>query len=136
MRIIGGRPSRILIAYGLLAAFLSAWMSNTATTAMLVPIGLSLIRFMESEADIPKKYGTVLMLMTTYCCSRGGMATPVGTPPTLIAIGMIDEQLGVQIGFVNWMLVSVPIMLVLMTIVLLYLSWVGRTGMRGLLASG
>ena len=132
LRIIGGRPSRILIAYGLLAAFLSAWMSNTATTAMLVPIGLSLIRFMESEADIPKKYGTVLMLMTTYCCSRGGMATPVGTPPNLIAIGMIDAQLGVQIGFVNWMLVSVPIMLVLMTIVFFYLSWVGRTGMRGI----
>ena len=130
LRIIGGRPSRILIAYGLLAAFLSAWMSNTATTAMLVPIGLSLIRFMESEADIPKKYGTVLMLMTTYCCSRGGMATPVGTPPNLIAIGMIDEQLDVRIGFVQWMLFSVPIMLVLMAVVCVYLSWVGRTGVR------
>ena len=79
-RIIGARPTRILIAYGVLAAFLSAWMSNTATAAMLVPVGLSLVRFMESEADIPKKYGTALMLMTTYGCSRGGMSTPVGTP--------------------------------------------------------
>ena len=130
LRVIGARPTRILIAYGVLAAFLSAWMSNTATAAMLVPIGLSLIRFMESEADIPKKYGTALMLMTTYCCSRGGMSTPVGTPPNLIAIGMIDEQLDVRITFVQWMLFSVPIMLVLMTVVCVYLSWVGRTGVR------
>ena len=93
-RIIGARPTRILIAYGVLAAFLSAWMSNTATAAMLVPVGLSLVRFMESEADIPKKYGTALMLMTTYGCSRGGMSTPVGTPPNLIAIGMIDGVAG------------------------------------------
>ena len=130
LRIIGGRPNRILVAYGLLAAFLSAWMSNTATAAMLVPIGLSLIRFMESEAQIPKRYGTALMLMTTYCCSRGGMATPVGTPPNLIAIGMLDEQLDVRITFVQWMLFSVPVVLVLLLVVFLYLSWVGRTGVR------
>ena len=130
MRIIGGRPTRILIAYGLLAAFLSAWMSNTATAAMLVPIGLTLIRFMEAEAGIPKKYGTVLMLMTTYCCSRGGMATPVGTPPNLIAIGVIREQLGVDITFLQWMLFSVPIVLLLLAFVCVYLSWAGRTGVR------
>ena len=128
LKIVGARPTRILIAYGLLAAFLSAWMSNTATAAMLVPIGLSLIRFMESEANIPKKYGTALMLITTYCCSRGGMATPVGTPPNLIAVGMINEQLDVRITFVQWMLFSVPIVLVLLVIVLAYLSWAGNAG--------
>jgi sodium-dependent dicarboxylate transporter 2/3/5 len=128
LRIIGAHPTRILIAYGLLAAFLSAWMSNTATAAMLVPIGLTLIRFMESEAQIPKRYGTALMLMTTYCCSRGGMATPVGTPPNLIAIGMISDQLDARITFVQWMMFSVPIVLVLMGIVFVYLSWVGQTG--------
>jgi sodium-dependent dicarboxylate transporter 2/3/5 len=130
LRIIGAHPTRILIAYGLLAATLSAWMSNTATAAMLVPIGLTLLRFMESEATIPKRYGTALMLMTTYCCSRGGMATPVGTPPNLIAIGMISEQLDVRITFFQWMLLSTPIVLVLLAIVFAYLSWVGRTGVR------
>ena len=127
-RVIGARPTRILIAYGALAAFLSAWMSNTATAAMLVPIGLSLIAFMESEASIPRRYGTALMLMTTYCCSRGGMATPVGTPPNLIAIGMIEAQLDVRITFIEWMLLAAPITLVLMAIVFVYLNWVGRTG--------
>ena len=130
MRIIGAHPTRILIAYGLLAAALSAWMSNTATAAMLVPIGLTLLRFMESETTIPKRYGTALLLMTTYCCSRGGMATPVGTPPNLIAIGMISDQLDVRITFFQWMLVSVPVVLVLLAIVFAYLSWVGKTGVR------
>ena len=130
LRIIGAHPTRILIAYGLLAASLSAWMSNTATAAMLVPIGLTLLRFMESEATIPKRYGTALMLMTTYCCSRGGMATPGGTPPNLIAIGMLSEQLDVRITFFQWMLFSTPIVLVLLAIVFVYLSWVGRTGVR------
>ena len=130
LRIVGARPTRILIAYGLLAAALSAWMSNTATAAMLVPIGVTLIRFMESEANIPKKYGTALMLMTTYCCSRGGMATIIGTPPNVIAVEMINAQLDTQITFLQWMLFSVPIVLVLLAIVFVYLNWVGRTGVE------
>ena len=129
-RFIGARPTRILIAYGVIAAFLSAWMSNTATAAMLVPIGLSLLAFMESEGNVPKGYGTALMLMTAYGCSRGGMATPVGTPPNLIAIGMLNEQLGVRITFVEWMIIAAPITVVLMGIVFVYLNWVGRTGIQ------
>ena len=82
LRLVGARPTRILLAYGALASFLSAWMSDTATTAMLVPIGVSLVVFMESEGNLPKHYGTTLMLMTAYGSVIGGMATPVGTPPT------------------------------------------------------
>ena len=72
LRIVGARPTRILIAYGALAAFLSAWMSDTATTAMLVPVGVSLVVFMESEGKLPKNYGTALMLMTAYGAVIGG----------------------------------------------------------------
>ena len=129
-KFIGARPTRILIAYGTLAAFLSAWMSNTATAAMLVPIGASLLAFMEAEGRLPKSYGTALMLMTAYGCSRGGMSTPVGTPPNLIAIGMIGDLLDVRITFVEWMLIAAPVSLVLMLIVFVYLNWVGRTGVK------
>ena len=129
-RIIGARPTRILLAYGALAAFLSAWMSNTATAAMLVPIGLSLIAFMEAESRVPRGYGTALMLMTAYGCSRGGMATPVGTPPNLITIAMLDDLLGVRISFVEWMLLALPVTLVLVVVAFVYLNWVGRTGVN------
>ena len=127
-KVIGARPARILLAYGMLAAFLSAWMSNTATAAMLVPIGMSLVAFMETEKAVPPSYGTALMLMTAYGCSIGGMATPVGTPPNLIAIGMIDELLGVRINFVDWMFVAAPITLALLILVAIYLNLVGRAG--------
>ena len=70
LRLIGARPTRILIAYGALAAFLSAWMSNTATTAMLMPIGVSLVVFMESTGDLPKRYATAMMLMTVRLLNR------------------------------------------------------------------
>ena len=127
-KIVGGRPGRILIAYGLLAAFLSAWMSNTATAAMLVPIGMSLIAFMEAEKAVPSSYGTALMLMTAYGCSIGGMATPVGTPPNLIAIGMVDNLLGIRINFIDWMLIAAPVAVVLLILVLVYLTLVVGSG--------
>jgi sodium-dependent dicarboxylate transporter 2/3/5 len=129
-KVIGARPTRILIAYGALAAVLSAWMSNTATAAMLVPIGLSLIAFMESESQIPRSYGTAMMLMTAYGCSRGGMATPVGTPPNLITLAMLDDLLDVRISFVEWMLLAMPATVVLMGIAFVYLNWIGRTGVK------
>ena len=130
LRVIGARPARILVAYGALAAFLSAWMSNTATTAMLVPIGISLVVFMESAGNLPKRYATALMLMTAYGCSIGGMATPVGTPPNIIAIAAIQEQLDIRISFVEWMLFAVPMTAIFMVIVFIYLNWVGRSGVR------
>lgn len=129
-RIIGARPTRILLAYGMIAAFLSAWMSDTATAAMLVPTGMSLVAFMETEGRTPPRYGTAVMLMTGYGCLFGGMMTPVGTPPNLISIGMLDSLVGVRITFVEWMAVAVPIALLLMVIAFFYLNRVGRTGVR------
>ena len=128
--IIGARPTRILLAYGMLAAFLSAWMSNTATAAMLVPIGISLITFMEAEGGTPRRYGTAVMLMTAFGCSFGGMATPVGTPPNLITIAMLDDLVGVRITFIEWMALAAPIAILLMVIAFVYLNWIGRTGVR------
>ena len=129
-KFIGARPTRILIAYGALAAFLSAWMSNTATAAMLVPIGISLVVFMESESEVPRSYGTALMLMTAYGCSIGGMATPIGTPPNLIAIGMLGDLLDVRVSFVEWMLLAAPVTLVLMIIVFIYVSRIAKTSIK------
>jgi sodium-dependent dicarboxylate transporter 2/3/5 len=129
-RLVGARPARILVAYGAVAALLSAWMSNTATAAMLLPIGLSLLAFMEREGKLPASYGTALMMMTSYGTSRGGMATPVGTPPNLIAVGMLATLAGVRLTFVEWMLIAVPLSMLLFTIVALYLNWMSGVALR------
>ncbi len=127
-KVIGARPTRILIAYGCIAAFISAWMSNTATAAMLLPIGLSLLAFMESESDINPRYGTALMLATAYGCSLGGMATIVGTPPNVIAAGQIRQFTGTEITFVEWMFFAVPIAVIMVGFLVIYMSWIGRGG--------
>ena len=127
-KIIGARPARILIAYCGIAAVISAWMSNTATAAMLLPIGMSLLAFMESEGGVSKKYGTVLMLSTAYGCSLGGIMTIVGTPPNVIAVGMIEEHVGVQITFVEWMFFAAPISIVMLGFLFIYLNWVSGAG--------
>lgn len=129
-KVIGARPGRILIAYGMIAAFISAWMSNTATAAMLMPIGLSLLTFMETEAGVSPRYGTALMLTTAYGCSLGGMATIVGTPPNVIAAGMLREFAGTEISFIQWMFFAVPASVFMVGFLVIYMNWLGRTAAK------
>lgn len=127
-RRVGARPGRILIAYGLIAAFISAWMSNTATAAMLLPVGMSLLAFMESEGGVGARYGTALMLTMAYGSSLGGMATVVGTPPNIIAVGMVREYVGREITFVDWLLFATPISIVMVGFLVIYMTWVSGAG--------
>jgi len=127
-KIIGAHPGRILIAYGCIAAIVSAWMSNTATAAMLLPVGLSLLAFMESEGTVGPRYGTALMLVMAYGCSLGGIATIVGTPPNVIAVGMLDEIAGVEITFLEWMRFGVPVSVLMVGFLVIYLKRVGAHG--------
>ena len=132
---VGARPSRILFAFGVVTASISAWISNTATTAMMFGIGLSILaalRAPEARASIAPAYATALMLMTSFAASVGGLATPVGTPPNVIGLGFIRAQLGVDIPFFSWMLVGVPIVLVLFGLLYLYLNAVAPAGVREL----
>ncbi len=122
-RWVGERPERILLAFGGIAAFLSMWMSNTATTAMMMPIGLGVLSTLAPRAattsDRPWPYATGLMLMIAYSCNVGGVATPVGSPPNLIAIGMIEDRTGRALTFIDWMAFGLPISIVLFAIVYL-----------------
>jgi sodium-dependent dicarboxylate transporter 2/3/5 len=136
---VGTRPNRILLAFGAVTALLSAWISNTATTAMMFGIGLSILaalRAPESGVAIDPRYATALMLMTSFAASVGGLTTPVGTPPNLIGLGFIRSQLGTEIGFFRWTLIGVPVVLVLFTFLYCYLAAVGPAGVRELPAGG
>jgi sodium-dependent dicarboxylate transporter 2/3/5 len=109
---VGSSPTRILFALGFVTALLSGWVSNTATTAMMFPIAMGLlfaIRDMRAaagkEIDLSNyKYATGLMLMAGYAASVGGVLTPVGTPPNLIMIGLVEKMGGVKIPFFQWMI--------------------------------
>ncbi len=131
LRWVGNRSGRLLFAYGGICAFISMWISNTATCAMMFPIGLGIIRAM---SDITAKrtgrpvesgnlrFGTAMMLMAAYASSAGGIGTPVGTPPNLIGISLIEKFTGTRIPFFKWMLFAVPL-LVLMYLLLYFLLY-------------
>jgi sodium-dependent dicarboxylate transporter 2/3/5 len=132
---VGARPSRILLAFGMVTALISGWVSNTATTAMMFGIGLSILAALRAPgaaASIAPRYATGLMLLTSFAASVGGLATPVGTPPNVIGIGFIRSQVGVEIPFFSWMLVGVPTVLVLFTLLYLYLNRAAPAGVREL----
>jgi sodium-dependent dicarboxylate transporter 2/3/5 len=124
---IGNSSGRILLVFGIICVFLSMWISNTATTAMMYPIALGITY---SMADILSKktgkavspnqlrFGTAMMLMAAYGASVGGIGTPVGTPPNLIGIAMIEKFAHVKIPFFQWMLFAIPILIAMF--VLLY----------------
>lgn len=136
---VGARPSRILLAFGVVTAAISGWISNTATTAMMFGIGLSILsalRGAEGAGKLDPRYATGLMLMTSFAASIGGLATPVGTPPNVIGIGFIRSQIGVEIPFFSWMLIGVPIVLVLFGFLFVYLNAVSPAGAREIASGG
>jgi sodium-dependent dicarboxylate transporter 2/3/5 len=106
LKIIGHRKSRILFALGLTTAFISMWVSNTATAAMMYPIALGILSTFNSEKEESSSFGLVLLLGSAYASSIGGVATPVGTPPNLIAIGMLEKLASFKITFFQWMLIG------------------------------
>ena len=128
-RFVGRSAGRILVTFGAVTAFLSMWMSNTATTAMMFPIGLSIVAHLtRSGATGARQFALVTMLITAFAASIGGMATPVGTPPNLIGIGMLERLTGSDITFFQWMLLGVPIVVVMFTVLAIYFWVVGARG--------
>ena len=104
---VRARASRMIFAYCSISFLISMWVSNAATTAMLYPIGLSIIKIFEKEDE--KALAPYILLMTSFGASIGGMATPVGTPPNLIGIGFLRTLTGQSISFGRWMLMALPI---------------------------
>ena len=140
MKWVGASPSRILFAFGAVTAFISAWISNTATTAMMFAIGMAILTFMsKSERAEGRKlhpqYATALMLMTSFAASVGGLATPIGTPPNVIGLGFMRRLVGVEFPFFKWMMIGVPIVIVLFLFLFTYLNRAGRGGAMTLAGS-
>lgn len=125
---ISARPARLLAGLGLVTAGLSMWVSNTATTAMLLPIALGLLGALNQTGAAgggsdgrPWPFATGMMLMVAYAASIGGVGTPVGSPPNLIGIGLIRNNTGVEIAFFTWMALAVPMLIVMAAVLFLLL---------------
>lgn len=124
---VGRSTTRVVIAFGVITALLSAFVSNTATVAMLLPTALGILavigNLMQQQGLAEKGFdptrlrvGTALMLMLAYGASVGGLLTPVGSPPNLIGRGLIEEATGETITFAQWMLLALPVCLVMFVV--------------------
>jgi sodium-dependent dicarboxylate transporter 2/3/5 len=109
---VGSSGLRLVVAYAGVTCFLSMWMSNTATTAMMFPLGLAVLselgRERKGDRDF-QHYAMAMMLVTSFAATIGGMGTPVGTPPNLIGVGLLRTTAGINVSFTGWMMVGVPI---------------------------
>ena len=118
----GVSPGRILLGFMLSAAFLSMWISNTATAMIMFTIGMAfLAQLKESAAEtgesISADFGPALMLSIAYACSIGGTATLVGTPSNGIMAGVVEQTFGFSINFLDWMLFAFPMAAIMLALV-------------------
>jgi len=119
----GNRPKALLAGFMIATALLSMWISNTATTLMMVPIVLSVAASLESDAEADIGFAMALLLGVCYAASIGGVATPVGTPTNLIALDALEEINGAAIGFATWIKFGVPAMLLMVPAAWLVVGW-------------
>jgi solute carrier family 13 (sodium-dependent dicarboxylate transporter), member 2/3/5 len=124
---VGTKPDQLVLGFMVATAFLSMWISNTATAAMMVPIGLALCTLLRAPAtaaggdDGPFNFGTALMLGIAYGATIGGVGTLIGTPPNAIFAAAAAEQLGRPVGFAEWMMVGMPVVFVMLPLTWLLL---------------
>ena len=124
VRVIGTSANRIILGFMLATGFLSMWISNTASTVMMLPIAITVINLLKGSAVDEKRFNLfalALMLGIAYSANIGGMATIVGTPPTVVFVGYANELLNTTIDFSKWLIIGLPIsgVLLLLTYVIL-----------------
>jgi len=118
VRAVGGSSSRRLV-FGFMAAtaLLSMWISNTATTLMMLPVAVAIIERSKDPA-----LAKPLLLGIAYAASIGGMGTPIGSPPNVIFMGILEQQVGATVSFAEWMTWGVPVVLTFVPVAALWLT--------------
>ncbi|GAA4803081.1 DASS family sodium-coupled anion symporter [Tomitella cavernea] len=140
VRVMGSRSHRMIGGFMIATAFISMWVSNTATAVMMLPLGMSVLGLVSREMSVRggaegvddgaagrdgvvddvvrSKFGTALMLGIAYAASLGSLATIIGTPPNTLLAGYMSDNFGIHIGFGQWMMVGLPL-----AVVFLFICW-------------
>ncbi len=122
----GTSPDRVILGFLLSTAFLSMWISNTATTVVMLPIAYSVIKLISSDEDgftgEDKKFALSLMLGIAYAANVGGIATIIGTPPNIVLAGFLESEYNYNISFVKWMMIGVPFAIIMIACIYFLLT--------------
>ena len=127
IRVIGTDVVKIILGFMIATAFMSMWISNTATAVMMLPIAMAIVAQLKDNPntieDENEIFGKALMLGIAYSASIGGLSTLIGTPPNLVLAGVVEETFGYEITFSEWFKFGFPI-----SIILLFICWKYITG--------
>lgn len=112
IKITGTTPNKVILGFMIATASLSMWISNTASTVVMLPIAMSVISLLIDDADgftkSDQNFALSVMLGIAFSANAGGIATVIGTPPNSIMIGLLENQYNIQISFLKWMVIGVP----------------------------
>lgn len=121
----GTNPNGIILGFMLTTAFISMWISNTATTVMMLPIALSITSLLEVGANSDKgkkRFALALMLSIAYSANVGGTATIIGTPPNVAWVGFMNDMVGYEVTFSRYLAIGLPICFLMLGVVYLLLT--------------
>jgi len=126
INLIGTNVVNIILGFMMATAFMSMWISNTATAVMMLPIAIAIVTQLKDDPNTIEKenliFGKALMLGIAYSASIGGLSTLIGTPPNLVLAGVVEETFGYEITFAQWFQFGFPISSVLLFICWKYLT--------------
>ncbi|SMG50376.1 SLC13 family permease [Arenibacter troitsensis] len=125
IKITGTTPNKVVLGFMIATAALSMWISNTASTVVMLPIAMSVIGLLINDADgftkDDRNFALNVMLGIAFSANAGGIATVIGTPPNSILIGLLENEYNIEISFLKWMVIGLPFSIILVTICYLVL---------------
>jgi len=125
LSVVGQKPRQQIAGFMIATGFISMWVSNTATSIMMLPIGMSVVSLLgDGDSREVSRYATALLLAIAYSASIGGVATLIGTPPNALLAGYLSGE-GIDIGFAQWMTIGLPVSIVMMAVTWWWLTYKG-----------
>lgn len=125
VRMIGSEPRRLVLGFMVGTAFLSLWLSNTATVVLMLPIAVSVIAAVEEslgDKAAVRRFAPALLLGLAYAATIGGLGTLIGTPPNALLAGYLSERHGVDLSFAGWSAIAMPVVLLMLPLTWLLLT--------------
>ena len=125
VKLTGTTPNKVVLGFMIATGLLSMWISNTASTVVMLPIALSVIRLLIDDEDgftkDDQNFALAVMLGIAFSANAGGIATVIGTPPNSVLIGLLENEYNIEISFLKWMTLGLPFSILMITIVYLVL---------------
>jgi len=123
IRITGTTPNKVVLGFMIATASLSMWISNTATTVVMLPIAMSVISLLINDEDgftkSDQNFALSVMLGIAFSANAGGIATVIGTPPNSVMIGLLENEYNIEISFLKWMVIGLPFSIIMIAIIYL-----------------